>query len=137
MAARGLKQKELSEASGTAQSTLSSYLSGARRPRRRSDVEELAQFLYTESGEFSGSYPVFLDAALLAAGHAPANRTPYLVREDSAEYIYQPILRDIEQAALAGNLDAEAVQRIRRQIQLEAEEAARRRTALEEDGSGD
>ena len=137
MAARGWKQKDLEDTFGLAQSTISSYLSGKRRPRRNSDVEQLAKVLYLEDREFPNSYPIFLDTALLAAGLAPENRTPYLVREERVSYIYQPILQDIERAAQAGHLDAEAVRRIRRQIQLEAEEAARRRTALEEKDNGD
>jgi transcriptional regulator with XRE-family HTH domain len=137
MAARKLNQKEFVAESGIAQSTVSSYLSGARRPRRSSDVEQLAKALYMEDGEYSNSYAMFFDAGLLAAGLAPENRIKYLVREETVDYIYQPLLRDIEQAAQAGHLDAEAVLRIRKQIQVEAEEAARRRIAVEEENNSE
>lgn len=50
-------------------------------------------------------------------------------------FINQSILRDIEQAAKAGHLDAEAVLSTRRQMKLETEEAALRLSTLEEKGT--
>ena len=125
------KQMELSESSGMAQSTISSYMSGVRKPRRAIEVEMIASALHAihEMHSYipSGGYAVFVDTALLAAGFAPEHKAYRVIREDTAAYIYEPILKDIEEAAQAGNLDEEAVRRIRRQIQLETEEVARRK----------
>ena len=67
-----------------------------------------------------------------AAQRSSASRGVVLCHPWGPEYIYEPILKDIEKAAELGNLDAEAVRRIRRQIQIETEEAARRREESKE-----
>ena len=131
MTARGWKQTELAHASALGQSTIASYLSGVRKPRRAADVEVVARALFSRSiGD--ENYSTFKDAALLSAGFAPDVANYTVVRERGPEYIYEPILKDIEKAAELGNLDAEAVRRIRRQIQIETEEAARRREESKE-----
>jgi len=132
MAAKEWTQMDLADASGLGQSTISGYVSGARKPRRPKDVIHLATLLYPGEEKAPSGDRLFIDTALLASEFAPHYQTYRVVREDSAEYIYQPILKDIEEAAESGNLDAEAVRRIRLQIQIETEEAARRRSAAEE-----
>jgi len=130
------KQMELSESSGMAQSTISSYMSGVRKPRRAIEVEMIAGALHAihklHAYVPTEGFAVFVDTALLAAGFAPEHKAYRVIREDTPPYIYEPIIKDIEIAAEAGNLDEEAVRRIRLQIQLETEEVARRKaTSLE------
>lgn len=68
---RGLtKQSALAAASGVAQSTISSYLSGSRTPEKREQVEKLVSALLTSEAE-NHTIAALLNSGLLAAGLAP------------------------------------------------------------------
>ena len=76
MQRRGMsKQTALAAASGLAQSTISSYLSGARTPEKREQVEKLVKALLQPDADEDIALRM-LNAGLLASGLAPADTEP-------------------------------------------------------------
>lgn len=75
MKRRGVeKQTAIAAASGVAQSTISSYLSGARTPEKQVQVEKLVRALLPEDAD-EGTALYILNTGLLAAGLAPVKET--------------------------------------------------------------
>jgi len=119
-----LSQVELSEAASIDQTYVSDLETGKKTPSRKvveRVVKALTHNMEPEDAEMQHN------DALLAAGYAP----PGMVVTDS-RVIYQPILEQLQVASQNGFLDDEALRRIKIQIDLETQEAARRRGALEE-----
>lgn len=73
MESRGLTQSDLARISGMAQSTISSWISGTRGPRKVEDLEPLVKALHLGPSD-TEEYAAFYAAAIRAAWPSPLTK---------------------------------------------------------------
>lgn len=124
--ARGLTMDALADRADTSNPVVSNLERGKRNPSR--EMVRRLTIGYAPVGADKETIRDLIDEGLLAAGFTPEGTGYKIVRvlTRQLETDYASILDDLSAAAQAGCLDQEAIRRIRRHIQFETEEAARR-----------